>query len=242
MSGVQVCKWGQANIEKMSDSHGPALAAKWFGMSDSEIQAKCGRFAKGANKGKLRGWIVWRKVEVGGWSFKLGGVAKPGIIVARFEATYNEAMEVAMYDAEKFSRGAKRVDEAYGYNWREAEAKRAAEAAERLAEQEANAKAAEAARANIHFWVELVKAKGYKRWEDWTVEDLRAFRDHLKATGPASLGADMTNEMLDRVRDEIDTRREMGHTGDSRAEFPPAQPLPAEYFPEAVDATHDPHA
>lgn len=43
---------------------GEQTARKWFG--DEAVDA-LPRFVRGKNKGKIKGVIVWRKVEKGGW-------------------------------------------------------------------------------------------------------------------------------------------------------------------------------
>lgn len=52
------------NSASLSSEFGEAIARKWFG--DAAVDAMP-RYVKGKNKGKLKGFVVWQKVEKGGW-------------------------------------------------------------------------------------------------------------------------------------------------------------------------------
>jgi hypothetical protein len=112
---VQKCQF-QTNVSQCSDEFGTQLAGRWFDMTEETIEAAAGRFTKGKNKGKTRGWIVWRKCTTGGWCFPLQCVIRPGMIFAHFVTTYDRAYEIVGYSTEKFFAGASRVDTCYGYD------------------------------------------------------------------------------------------------------------------------------
>jgi hypothetical protein len=128
---VQTCKW---EMKTAAMSQGASIAAKWFGMSESDIEAACERFTKGKNKGALRGWIVYRKCTEGGWSFPLHSVVRPGMIFARFCKSYDESCEAVNLPTDRFIPSATRVDSAYGYSPEQARAQ-IAQAASNMADQ-----------------------------------------------------------------------------------------------------------
>lgn len=114
MSNVQQVKWTFRKMETLAD--GADLAARWFGMDEAQIAEQCGRFTRGKNKGKVRGWIVWTKAEIGGWCFPLGCVVRPGMMFAAFCKTYDDAYRVMNLPTAEFQACAKRVDRAYGHD------------------------------------------------------------------------------------------------------------------------------
>lgn len=134
MNSVQVYKPESTKTLAMLD--GCEVALRWFGMTESDIERDCGRFLKGKNKGKLRGWIIYQKIEVGGWNYAMRCVFKPGMIFAHFCKTYDDISAV-LYPKQRgctFFHGATRVDTCYGFDpARAREAKNAQAAA--LAEQ-----------------------------------------------------------------------------------------------------------
>lgn len=115
MSGVQTCQWEPTKVVAVADG-GLDLAARWFGMDEAAVEAKARRFARGKRAGQLRGWVVYRKVRVGGWSFKLNGVLKPGMMFAHFATTYDDANDFANRSTDEFMACATRVDTAYGHD------------------------------------------------------------------------------------------------------------------------------
>lgn len=125
MSGVQTCKWEPTKVDACATN--PGLAARWFGMDEAAIEAAAGRFKKGKNAGKLRGWIVYRKCREGGWCFPVGGVIRPGITYAIFCSTYDGQCETFNLPTERFIAAATRVDTCYGYDPAQARAERAAQ-------------------------------------------------------------------------------------------------------------------
>lgn len=50
-------------------SFGEEMARRYFG---AELVESMPRYVKGKNKGKLKGYIVWHKVERGGWHHNFG--------------------------------------------------------------------------------------------------------------------------------------------------------------------------
>jgi hypothetical protein len=139
MAGIQRCEWENLKIVDCAGDDG-ALAAKWLGMTPESIDAAAGRFVRGAKKGKLRGWVAYRKARVGGWVNGIG-VVKPGMIFARFEKTYDDAANWTCKTAAEFVALATRADTCYGYD-PAAERKRIADLA---AERQRNIDAAERA-------------------------------------------------------------------------------------------------
>lgn len=123
MAGVQQCRfdYNSSYAYQMLDG-----VNRWFGFTEDDLAAKCGRFVRGKHKGKVRGWIVWRKCIEGGWNFKLNGVVKPGMMFARFCLTYDESCEMMNAPTDEFFMGAVRVDTAYGHDPVKARADRAA--------------------------------------------------------------------------------------------------------------------
>ncbi len=113
--GVQYCKWDFKKRAACNDAFGVGLAAKWFGMDEAAVEKACGRFVRGNNKGKLRGWIIWMKCNVGGWCRSIGGVIKPGMTFAHFYKTYEDMAKGENMTFEDWMRGAKRVDTVYGH-------------------------------------------------------------------------------------------------------------------------------
>jgi hypothetical protein len=71
----------KTNRAALATDFGRGLAQMWFGLNNDILEAMCGTFVRGKNKGKLRGEVVWEKVERGGWSIKggHGHVEFPGI-------------------------------------------------------------------------------------------------------------------------------------------------------------------
>jgi hypothetical protein len=142
MAGVQKCSWKREEAG-VAQPFALQLAAKWFGMSEADVEAAAGRFTRGKNKGKLRGWIVWQKCTEGGWCYPLHSVIKPGMMFAHFVKTWDEMANLMGLATDRFMAGAVRVDTSYGYS-PEAERARIAEqaliAAERAAEREADPK------------------------------------------------------------------------------------------------------
>lgn len=63
--------YGQARFADMSSSlaseFGLALAIRKLGTSVEELEAVLGRYTRGKNKGNLRGYIKWFKIESAGW-------------------------------------------------------------------------------------------------------------------------------------------------------------------------------
>jgi hypothetical protein len=110
---VQYAKFSRRSDACSTDEG--ALAARWFGLSAADLEAQAGRFTKGKNKGKLRGWVVFVKCTEGGWVRGLQGVVKPGMIFARFAKTYDEQADLVNLPLERFFAGARRVDSAYGH-------------------------------------------------------------------------------------------------------------------------------
>lgn len=129
---VQKCRF-ETRVVAMSDRDGLEIAARWFDLTPEQVEAQCGRFARGQHKGNLRGWIVYRKCVEGGWSYGVHGVIRPAMIFAAFCSTFDE-MEIARSSTfGEFCPMAQRVDSAYGYD-------RKADAARRQAECEAQEK------------------------------------------------------------------------------------------------------
>lgn len=63
---------------RLNTEFGEQMAARWF---LPEHLALVPRLAAGKNKGKMKGIIEWKKVEVGGWQNAkngIGGVQRPG--------------------------------------------------------------------------------------------------------------------------------------------------------------------
>lgn len=129
MSGVQKCEWELVKVDDCATN--PGLASRWFGMDEAAIEAAAGRFKKGRNAGKLRGWVVYRKVRIGGWCYGIGGVLRPGMIFAHFCPTWDEMQDTAYgpHSIEEFLAGATRVDTCYGHDPAQARADRAAKEA-----------------------------------------------------------------------------------------------------------------
>lgn len=171
MNGVQQCQWEPRKVEELATN--PGLAARWFGMDEAAIEAACGRYKKGRNAGKLRGWIVYQKVRVGGWSYGRQCVFKPGLIFARFCKTWEERNDaISPPPRADFLTGAVRVDTCYGHDPLKALADRkaaderfAAEAAERASLEADEGLRAEKARDRLHDALEGVEA--------WEAVDVR---------------------------------------------------------------------
>lgn len=114
MSGVQYCKWERKNATVADGYLG--TVEKWFGLDEAGLAAKFGRFVRGKRKDAPRGFLVWIKCIEGGWSHKLGGVVRPGIIYAQLLATYEEMCRVFTLQTDEFCVGAVRVDTCYGFD------------------------------------------------------------------------------------------------------------------------------
>lgn len=113
-NGIQSCVW-ESGSAGCAGKFGTDLAARWFGMSAADIESAAGRFARGRNAGNLRGWIVWRKCSVGGWSHPLNRVIRPGMIFAQFARTWDEMQNLMTLPTDRFF-PACRVDTCYGHN------------------------------------------------------------------------------------------------------------------------------
>ncbi len=114
MSGIQRCKFDAIKLDACANDNA-ALAGRWFGLTPEQVEADAGRFVRGKNKGKLRGWVVYVRCTVGGWKSMLGGVVKPGMIFARFYTSYEAACEGTMFD-KFFASMPSRVDTQYGHD------------------------------------------------------------------------------------------------------------------------------
>ena len=65
----------------LSTEFGANYACKIFGLTESELEEKTGRYVRGKRKGQLKGKLVWLHCTSGGWLSKpYGGgmVVKPG--------------------------------------------------------------------------------------------------------------------------------------------------------------------
>lgn len=112
---VQVCKM-EIKVMSMADLTGPDCAGRWFGYTMGKLEDVCGRFTKGRNKGELRGWIVYRKVLVGGWCYPLQCVLRPGMMFGHFVAKYNDLGHYINLSTNEFFPNATRVDTCYGHD------------------------------------------------------------------------------------------------------------------------------
>ena len=57
----------EAKSAPLFGEFGLDYACKVFKVTPAEIEARLGRYSRGKNVGKLRGWITWQKVTAGGW-------------------------------------------------------------------------------------------------------------------------------------------------------------------------------
>lgn len=57
----------EARRAYLSTDFGAELAQKKFGLTPEQLEERCGRYVRGARKGKLKGSITWHKVCRGGW-------------------------------------------------------------------------------------------------------------------------------------------------------------------------------
>lgn len=62
----------------LSSPLGEDLAARWFGLSRDQAIEKFGTYKSGPRKGATRGYIVWLKINQGGWMHGVG-VLRPGM-------------------------------------------------------------------------------------------------------------------------------------------------------------------
>lgn len=112
---VQTCKWESFKTAGCADTFGQGLATRWFGLSEQAIEARAGRFVRGKNKGKLRGWVVWLKCREGGWVYSLQTVIRPGMIFAAFVDKYENLSDYGSISLDRLFQKLSRVDTAYGH-------------------------------------------------------------------------------------------------------------------------------
>lgn len=74
---------------------GEQLARKWFG---GEID-KLPRYVRGANKGKLKGWLTWVTATRGGWHRDCGVVAPGTVMWKEINVDHKPVLGFGQFDA-----------------------------------------------------------------------------------------------------------------------------------------------
>lgn len=62
----------------LSSEFGMKMLLNRFPNDAEKVLAKVGVYSRGPRKGLPRGYVVWEKVEEGGWDYNGGGVIRPG--------------------------------------------------------------------------------------------------------------------------------------------------------------------
>lgn len=94
----------------LADPAAVATCDVWFGMTEADVEERCGRFVRGQRKGKLRGWMVWCECREAGYCYARGCEIPRGAKLARFFGVYSEMVHALVTGIDEFLRAAERVD------------------------------------------------------------------------------------------------------------------------------------